>query len=64
VDREASTAPEVVITATTIAVGLLAGAAIAVIGSVRASPAPANAALASAIVLGVVLLAARRRHDG
>jgi hypothetical protein len=62
-DRDAPTAPQVAITATTIAVGVAAGAAIAVVGSLRASPAAANAALVSAVVLGVVLLAARRWRD-
>jgi hypothetical protein len=61
--RDAPTAPEVAITATTIAVGGVAGAAIAVVASVRASPAVANAALVAAVVLGVVLLAARRWRD-
>jgi hypothetical protein len=41
----------------------VAGAAIAVVASVRASPALANAALVASVVLGVVLLAARAWRD-
>jgi hypothetical protein len=63
VGHDAPTAPEVAITATTIAVGVVAGAAIAVVASVRASPALANAALVASVVLGVVLLAARAWRD-
>ena len=63
VGRDAPTAPEVVITATTIAVGAGVGVAIAVVANVRASPAVANVALGVAVVLGVVLLAARRWRD-
>jgi hypothetical protein len=63
VDRDAPTAPELAITATTIAVGVAAGAAIAVVASLRASPAVANAALVSAVVLGGIVLAARRWRD-
>jgi hypothetical protein len=63
VGRDAPTAPEVAITVTTIAVGAVAGAAIAVVAHVRASPAVSNAALVAAVVLGVVLLAARRWRD-
>jgi hypothetical protein len=63
VGRDAPTAPEVAITAMTIGVGGVVGAAIAVVASVRASPGVANAALVAVVVLGVVLLAARRRHD-
>jgi hypothetical protein len=58
--RDAPTAPEVAITARTIAVGAVAGAAIAVVASVRASTVVADVALVAAGVLGVVLLAARR----
>jgi hypothetical protein len=58
--RDAPTAPEVAITATTIAVGAVVGVAIAVVAYVPASPAVANAALVAALVLGVGLLAARR----
>ncbi len=63
VGRDAPTAPEVAITATTIAVGAVVGAAIAVVANVRASPAVANAALVAAVVLGAMLLAARRWRD-
>jgi hypothetical protein len=61
--RDAPTAPEVAITATTIAVGSVVGAAIAVVATLRAGPAVANAALVAAAVLGIVLLAARRWRD-
>jgi hypothetical protein len=61
--RDAPTAPEVAITATTIAVGVVVGAAIGVVATVRASPAVANIALVAAGVLGLVLLAARRWRD-
>ena len=63
VGRDAPPAPEVAITATTIAVGAVVGGAIAVVAQVRASPAIANAALVAAVVLGVVLLAARRWRE-
>ncbi len=62
VGRDAPTAPEVAITATTVAVGVVVGAAIAVVASVRASPAIANVALVAAVLLGLVLLLARRRR--
>ncbi len=58
--RDAPTAPEVAITATTIAVGAAVGVAVAIVAYVPTNPAVANAALVAALVLGVGLLVARR----
>ncbi len=59
VDHDAPAGPEVAATATTIAVGLAAGAVVAAVAVVRASATVANIALVVVILLGLVLLAVR-----
>jgi hypothetical protein len=59
VDHDAPAAPEVTATAATIGVGLAAGVVVAAIASIRASAPVANVALATVILLGLALLAAR-----
>jgi hypothetical protein len=56
IDPESPTAPELAITAATIAVGLAAAAAVAVISRWRAAPPLANAALVALLLAGTAAL--------
>jgi hypothetical protein len=60
VDHDAPAGPELAIASMTVAVGLAAGAAVALVASVRASPPIANFALVVAITAGIVALVASR----
>lgn len=59
-DHDAPAGPEVAISASTIGLGLVAGAVVALVGNVRAAPVIANIALVAAVIIGVTALAARR----